>query len=84
MFEGVRKLLPGHYLLAEGGGSGSASTWWDVGAEPLGAEQAVRRAEYAAAVLELLDDAVRLRMLADVPVGGVPERRGRLQHASWR
>jgi asparagine synthase (glutamine-hydrolysing) len=64
MFEGVRKLLPGHYLAA-GRGQTRVVSWWDVpdAGEPLGEEEAERR------IGELLEDSVRRRLVADVPVG---------------
>jgi asparagine synthase (glutamine-hydrolysing) len=69
IYEGVKKLLPGHYLLAERGRV-RAECYWDVGDEsPLPADAGLSGREYAERVLELLDDSVRLRMIADVPVG---------------
>jgi asparagine synthase (glutamine-hydrolysing) len=69
MFEGVNKLLPGHYLMAERGRVRTEG-YWDVGDEcPLPADAGLSSREYAERVLELLDDSVQLRMVADVPVG---------------
>lgn len=69
MFEGVRKLLPGHYVLAHDGGM-EAIQYWDVGDTPqlpMGAQ--LSEGEYADRILELLNDSVRRRMIADVPLG---------------
>jgi asparagine synthase (glutamine-hydrolysing) len=69
MFEGVNKLLPGHYLIAERGRV-RTEVYWDVGDEPPPEIDAgLSSTEYAERVLGLLDDSVRLRMVADVPVG---------------
>ncbi|MBL8003178.1 MAG: asparagine synthase (glutamine-hydrolyzing) [Flavobacteriales bacterium] len=65
ILEGVRKLPPGHQLMVGRHGA-VESAWYDlVGAArntPAVADQAVQ-------LRELLDDAVRLRLVADVPVG---------------
>ncbi len=72
IYEGICKLLPGHYL-TEGDGGIGPRRYWDVGAEPVLASQpsisGTREQEYAEQVLDLLDDSVRRRMIADVPVG---------------
>lgn len=69
MYRHVFKLLPGHYLLA-GDGKVETHEYWDVGREqsfePGGARN---EDEWAERVRELLDDSVRRRMIADVPVG---------------
>ncbi len=69
MYQGIQKLLPGHHLLAKNGAL-HIHQYWDVGDEPqltIGAE--VSEDEYAERVLALLDDSVRRRMVADVPLG---------------
>jgi asparagine synthase (glutamine-hydrolysing) len=71
MYQGIRKLLPGHFLLAEAGVVREAS-YWDVGDDAPaldGPPHTHTAADFAALVRELLDDSVRLRMVADVPVG---------------
>ncbi len=69
MFEGVSKLLPGHYLTVEEG-CVKVAEYWDVGSEPqLGAGESLSEEGSAAKILELLDDSVRRRMVADVPLG---------------
>ena len=69
LFEGIYKLLPGHQLVYEDGRI-AIRQYWDVphdGADPHLARQP------DAAVLEqfrvLLDESVRLRLMADVPLG---------------
>ncbi|HXV57296.1 MAG TPA: asparagine synthase (glutamine-hydrolyzing) [Gaiellaceae bacterium] len=67
-FAGIRELAPAHYLLAGPGGIREERRWWDLrflpGADPPPAE----RAELAERLDELLGDATRLRLRADVPV----------------
>jgi asparagine synthase (glutamine-hydrolysing) len=68
VFEGVRSLPPGHFLVAEAGRLRTTAYWdWSF-PEPGGEEK--RSAETLAGELrELLVDAVRLQLRADVPVG---------------
>lgn len=68
MFRNILKLLPGHYLLARNGKI-ETKEYWDVGCEPLPANAALSEDEYADRVLALLNDSVKRRMIADVPVG---------------
>ncbi|MDQ4041593.1 MAG: asparagine synthase (glutamine-hydrolyzing) [Actinomycetota bacterium] len=66
ILEGVEKLLPGHLMLVRSGEVGSRR-WWEVGDEvPVAPDTEVEAAEL---VRELLDDSVRRRLVADVPVG---------------
>ena len=68
-FEGVRELAPGHYLRFGPQGLLEERRWWDV---PFAPEAQTRResaAELADELSELLTDATRLRLRADVPVG---------------
>ena len=61
----ISKLLPGHFLIADASGI-RQERYWDLPGEdekPLAAE------EYAAQVLETLRESVRLRLVADVPLG---------------
>jgi asparagine synthase (glutamine-hydrolysing) len=65
LYRGVQKLLPGHLLWADARGL-RTSAYWDVPAE----EENPRRAdELAREVLEHLRESVRLRLIADVPLG---------------
>jgi asparagine synthase (glutamine-hydrolysing) len=69
IYGSIRKLLPGHYLLAQGGHV-REQPYWDVGDEPpLPGGVELTEEQYAGRVLDLLDDSVRRRMIADVPVG---------------
>ena len=64
-FRNVSKLLPGHFLIADSNGV-RQERYWDLPGEdetPLAAE------DYAAQVLETLRESVRLRLVADVPLG---------------
>lgn len=65
MLEGVWALPPGHYLTHEKGEL-TIERYWDVPpAQPLKADEAELRAE----LRRLLEESIRLRMIADVPVG---------------
>src|SRR5262249_40870921 len=68
LFDGVRQVPPGHYLLATPGGV-RLVRYWDF--DYPGAEAGPPRsdAEYAEAFCHELDEAVRIRLRADVPVG---------------
>jgi asparagine synthase (glutamine-hydrolysing) len=69
IYRNILKLLPGHYLIARGEHV-QTTQYWDVGDEPQLAEgERLSEAEYADRILALLDDSVRRRMIADVPVG---------------
>src|SRR5262249_33848689 len=67
LFAGVRQLRPGHYLLAQDGRVDIAS-YWDMDYPPEAARSPASLAEQAAALRQHLDEAVRLRLRADVPV----------------
>jgi len=69
IYQSIYKLLPGHYLIARDAQI-RTSRYWDVGDEPqLLVGSILTEAEYAERILSLLDDSVRRRMVADVPVG---------------
>jgi asparagine synthase (glutamine-hydrolysing) len=67
-YKDVLKLLPGHYLLADQTGV-RTTRWWDVPAEehekpgPAASERIERQ------IVECLRESVKLRLVADVPVG---------------
>jgi asparagine synthase (glutamine-hydrolysing) len=69
IYQGIHKLLPGHYLTAKDGQI-RISQYWDVGqdSQPSNATS-FSEDEYAEQILSLLDDSVRRRMIADVPLG---------------
>ncbi len=65
LYKGVLKLLPGHYLVAGPGGV-EMHCYWDVA----GQEEDPRPADdVAREVVETLRESVRLRLIADVPLG---------------
>ncbi|HET8606525.1 MAG TPA: asparagine synthase (glutamine-hydrolyzing) [Gaiellaceae bacterium] len=65
----VRKLAPGELLVA-GAGTLRRERYWRY-PEPEPERPARPAAEYAAELLELLDEAVRLRLMSDVPLGAM-------------
>ncbi|HXH07675.1 MAG TPA: asparagine synthase (glutamine-hydrolyzing) [Vicinamibacterales bacterium] len=67
LFAGIRKLMPGHLLVYEGGRV-TIRRWWDVpvgdpAADPIAPSAVVPRFR------SLLEHAVRLRLMSDVPLG---------------
>ena len=65
IYQHIYKLPPGFWMITDGN-SGQQSRYWDVSF----ANQAARSEEELAEGLhELIDDAVRLRMVSDVPLG---------------
>ena len=70
LFAGIRKLLPGHVLVYENG-QVSTRQYWDVpvGVEPDPARRPADRREWVARFRALLEESVRLRLMADVPLG---------------
>lgn len=65
MFRGIRKLPPGH-LMRVSKGTVAIREWWD--ADP-STPTTLNETECIAKVRSLLEDSVRLRLIADVPVG---------------
>ncbi len=64
IFRGVRKLLPGHYLLADARQS-AVQRYWDIDFTPAAHDE--RRA--AQQLAERLRDSVAIRLRSDVPLG---------------
>jgi asparagine synthase (glutamine-hydrolysing) len=64
IFQGIRKLLPGHWLAFQGGVT-KLEQYWDVTPRSLSVDE--RTCE--GMLIELIDDAVRLRLVSDVPLG---------------
>jgi asparagine synthase (glutamine-hydrolysing) len=66
-FEGIKKLLPGHYMLVDREGL-RIRRWWDL---PNGEDHIGERSEsyYIQRTRELLEDSVKLRLRSDVPLG---------------
>lgn len=65
---GVRKLPAGHYLTADAGGV-SVRRYWSLPVDPEAVAQDLGPDHYRDRLRELLEEAVRLRMVADVPLG---------------
>lgn len=65
VFEGAHKLLPGHCIRVDRNGL-EVERWYDVVAE---SRKVKPSADPKKTLFELMDDAVRLRLIADVPVG---------------
>lgn len=69
LFEGIYKLLPGHRLVYQDGRL-DISQYWDVpqdGADP--EMERLPEAEVVARFRDLLQESVRMRLMADVPLG---------------
>ena len=69
MFQGVLQLPPGHWMAVGEGGVEGPVRWWDLAVNPGIASPPALEADAPARLLELLTDAVRLRLRSDVPVG---------------
>jgi asparagine synthase (glutamine-hydrolysing) len=67
LFAGVRKLLPGHRLVFEDGRA-AVGQYWDVPHEAVAPSERTE-AEWTAQFRQLLEESVRLRLMADVPLG---------------
>jgi len=65
LFAGIHRLLPGHLLVFERGVP-STRQWWDV---PTGAHADMSDGDAVAGFRARLEDAVRTRLMADVPLG---------------
>jgi asparagine synthase (glutamine-hydrolysing) len=65
LFDGIEKLLPGHYLIIERG-EVLDRAYWDV---PVGATHDKSEEEWVEQVREKLFESVRIRMVSDVPLG---------------
>jgi asparagine synthase (glutamine-hydrolysing) len=66
-FEGIRELPGGHYLLIEDGKVCEPVRWWDIDVDK--ARATYNYDDIEGEFLRLLEDAVRLRLRSDVPVG---------------
>ena len=69
LFRGIHKLEPASLLIADRGGLQDPRRYWDLHFPDRGGETKVDQAAAAERVRELLTDAVRKRLLADVPLG---------------
>jgi asparagine synthase (glutamine-hydrolysing) len=69
LFRGIKRLLPGHWLLWRDGRI-RIEKYWDVQFSPKADEEARRSdADYIAEWSEMFRTSVRLRLMADVPLG---------------
>jgi asparagine synthase (glutamine-hydrolysing) len=65
LFQGVRKLLPGHYLIVKNGHA-EIKEYWDL---EFCKNEGLSQREAERQLLELLGETVDIHMIADVPVG---------------
>ena len=63
---GVKKLEPGHVLVARAGGGVRIRRYWDVRFDPVAGR---RESDIADELRGLLEESVRLHMVSDVPLG---------------
>jgi asparagine synthase (glutamine-hydrolysing) len=66
LFKGIKKLLPGHYLVATKGRA-DVRRYWDLEFARPGSRRSREQAQEE--LVDLLTEAVQLHMVADVPVG---------------
>jgi asparagine synthase (glutamine-hydrolysing) len=66
LFRGIRTVPPGHFLTLRNGEL-TVQQWWDVSFDEI--EEGKTEAWWQERVLETLDEAVNLEMVADVPLG---------------
>ncbi|HEU5323484.1 MAG TPA: asparagine synthetase B, partial [Methylomirabilota bacterium] len=69
LFAGIERLPPASTLAAGAGGVEGPATYWDLTFPPAGAVRRVSLAQAADEVRTLLREAVRKRLVADVPLG---------------
>jgi asparagine synthase (glutamine-hydrolysing) len=69
ILEGVRKLPPGHYLVARAGQAPRPTCYWDLSRHFLEKKSYRSEQEASEALQSLIDDAVRIRLVSDVPLG---------------
>jgi asparagine synthase (glutamine-hydrolysing) len=67
LFAGVRKLMPGSWMVCEAGGTSESRFYLPPDGTPLVA--AMDCADPVGRFLEVLDESVRIRMISDVPFG---------------
>lgn len=67
-FKRISELQPGHLMVVENGRS-TTRAWWSLDYPDAGDAHARDEGEIADELLALLDDATRIRLRADVPVG---------------
>jgi len=65
----VKKLMPGHRLVVEDGGF-KIERYWDY-PEPVVDSPRLAEGDYVEGLMEVLDEAVRMRLMSDVPLGAM-------------
>jgi asparagine synthase (glutamine-hydrolysing) len=68
ILKGIRKLPPGHYLTFANGRV-DVTCYWEFRYEPVQGETSRRAEDYLEELRSLLSESVRLRLIADVPLG---------------
>jgi asparagine synthase (glutamine-hydrolysing) len=68
MFEGIRRLMPGHLLVYEDG-CVRVRQYWDIPIRKGGAARRVRDRDLIVDFRTRLEESVRLRLMSDVPLG---------------
>ena len=68
VFQGIRELPPGHFMVVKNGRT-DLRPYWRIPHHPAEPSDSLCFSEAARELRELLNDAVRLRLRADVPVG---------------
>jgi asparagine synthase (glutamine-hydrolysing) len=68
-FVGIEELPPGHFVRVGPAGMEAPVCWWDLHFGPREGTRQAPLAELAEELRSLLDDATRIRLRADVPVG---------------
>lgn len=69
-YQGIRQLLPAHYLILEGGVI-SIQRYWDIDPNnkfDIGSDKKAMQ-EYSRRFFEIFEDAVRIHLRSDVPIG---------------
>lgn len=66
LFEGVKQLLPGHYLVCDSAGNVSEHEYWDL---EYTLDDTHSEGEFVGRFQKLLQEAVRKRLMSDVPFG---------------
>lgn len=69
ILRGVKKLPPGHYLVVKNGKIGEPVSYWDLSASFRSKVYYRQESEALERFNELFDDAVRIRLMSDVPLG---------------
>jgi asparagine synthase (glutamine-hydrolysing) len=69
ILKGIRKLPPATLMTIEPDGETTSETYWDLDFTPVSEERGYRFADWKARLRHELEQAVRRRLVADVPVG---------------